>query len=297
MQTIHRRMRRGPLLMIGASLAFTAMVALVKVARTEPGLSSLEVMLWRGAMSVPVAWALIGRRWQVRRPDLLALRCGLGFGAMFCFYSAAARLPLGELSVVAKLQPLFVTVLAPLLLGGGEAGGRRVWLAIALGLGGTAVLVSPELSGTPVAGRLPAVGFALASSVLSALAHTALRALGRSEDPRVVVFWFQLAVALGAVTAIWIQPTASLTPPPTPGVWALLAGIGLFAVTGQLLQTRAYQIDHAPRVAAASYVSPLFGFLADLALFGALPRVSALIGGGLVIGAGLLLLLDEEPRP
>lgn len=280
--------------MIFASLAFTGMVALVKIARTELGLASLEVMLWRGLLSVPLAWGLIGTRWGVQRPDLLALRCGMGFGAMFCFYSAAAGLPLGELSVVAKLQPLFVALLAPLLLGGAEAGTGRVWLAIALGLGGTAVLVSPDLSGVGAPGRLPFIAFALAASVLSALAHTALRALGRSEDPRVVVFWFQLAVAAGAAAAIGIGPDTSLTLPRLPGVWAVLVGVGLFAVVGQLLQTRAYQIDHAPRVAAASYVSPLFGFLADLALFGALPRVSALAGGALVIGAGLLLLTDER---
>ncbi len=287
-------MRRGPLLMILASLSFTAMVTLVKLAQSKLGFAAVEVMAWRGLLSVPVAAALIGTRWGVRRPGLLWLRCMFGFGGMFFSYTAAGSLPIGELSVIAKLQPLLVALIAPLLLGRAETGSRRVWLAIALGLGGTVVLVSPDLSAGGTAGRLPFVGAALAAAGFSALAHTALRALGETEDPRVVVFWFQIAVAAGAVAAIAWSPETSLTLQMTPGVWGLLLGVSAFAVVGQLLQTRAYQLDRAALVAAASYVSPLFGFLADLTIFGALPRISALIGGALVVTAGILLLTDER---
>jgi drug/metabolite transporter (DMT)-like permease len=288
---IEPRIRRGPLLMIGAGLLFTLMLSLVKIARTDLGLTAAQVMFWRGLLGVPFAVALVGAGWRIRRPGVFAVRCLFGAATMFCSYSAARGLGLGELTVIAKLQPLLVAAFAPLALGRGERPDRGVLGAIALGLAGTAVLVSPHLCSSEVSrAQLPYVGFALASAVSSAIAHTSLRALGASESPQALVLWFQVAVA-GAALGVAVGEGSPIAPA-TLGVggWALLIGVGGFAWAGQLLQTHAYRLDGAARIAAASYVTPLLGFLLDAALFRALPGLPAVIGALLVLSAGWMVL-------
>ena len=43
----------------------------------------------------------------------MVVRCVLGFGAMTCFFTAAKGLSLADLSILAKLQPIVLAILAP----------------------------------------------------------------------------------------------------------------------------------------------------------------------------------------
>ncbi|MEZ4317751.1 MAG: DMT family transporter [Myxococcota bacterium] len=271
--------------MIAASAAFTVMISCVKVAGTW-GFPSAELMVWRALPAVPALFLLSGLDWRVQRPGLLLVRCVFGFCAMFCFFSSTSGLGIGELSVLTKLQPLFVAVIAPLALGSAEKPGRTVWVALALGMAGTTALVWPFLGEAPL--KMAGAAFGLGAAVFSALAHTSLRALGATERPAAVVFWFQLAVGAGAITAVALGSEA-VHPPSATQVPVLLT-IALCALLGQLWMTRAYQVDRAARVAAASYVSPLMGFVVDALFFGTVPSGWAALGALLVFAAGGVLL-------
>ena len=67
--------------------------------------------------------------------------------------------------------------------------------------------------------------------------------------------------------------------------------MGCFATAGQLLLTKAYALDRAGVVAAASNIAPLWAVLIDLALFATWPTPTALIGGALILVASLGLVL------
>ena len=58
--------------------------------------------------------------------------------------------------------------------------------------------------------------------------------------------------------------------------------------------TVAYSKDRAAPVAAAAYVAPVFGFAIDFFAFGVAPRMQALAGGVLVVGAGLYLVFGPQ---
>lgn len=193
--------------------------------------------------------------------------------------------------MLSKLQPLFVAVVAPLALGRSERPTPTVLGALGLGMLATVVLVWPVLDEGAV--RWVSACFAIAAAVFSCLAHTTLRALGATERPAAVVFWFQIAVGLGALCAVAVGPETAHVPtlPQLP----FLAGIGIAAMLGQVWMTHAYRADRAARVAAASYVSPLMGFGVDVAFFGRLPTWSAGIAAALIIAAGVMLLGSSEP--
>ncbi|MFW6051323.1 MAG: DMT family transporter [Myxococcota bacterium] len=278
-------MRRGAVYMVLASLMFTLMVGTVKVARQE--LSPLEIMVWRAVVSIPLALAFA---WKpglaiVNRGGML-LRGVFGFGAMACFFTAAKGLDLADLSIIAKLQPILIALFAPIALGSGERTTRLLWVVIGAGLVGCALIVGPDLQVGSTYGL-----FAVAATLLATGAHLSIRHLGRTDDARAIVFWFQVVVlvlAFGALAALGRAPSAL----PPPHLWPYLAGCGVAATVGQMLLTRAYALDPAPVVAAASYTGPLFAVLADLAVFGVLPGVPVVVGGGLVVGAGLVLVLS-----
>ena len=125
------RIRQGPLLMVLAGVAFTAMVACVKTVRAE--LDALEIVAWRGAIAIPLAFALLrgASPWPVNR-RALGIRVGAGFLAMTCFYTAAQGLSVADLSLLGRIQPVLIAIAAPLVLR--ERLDPRVWLLLAAGV-------------------------------------------------------------------------------------------------------------------------------------------------------------------
>lgn len=286
-----RSVRRGPLYMIVASLLLTVMIAAVKVAREELG--TFDVMVWRCATAMPLAWWLTrrgGAGLRVRNVRLMAVRCGLGFAAMACFFTATYGLALADVSILFKLQPIFVAGLAPLFLGRAERPTRRIFVVIALGLGGCALIVGPGLAVGNVYGL-----WALGAAALGAGAHVALRGLGPTDHPSTIVFWYQASSLVLSVIGVGVV-TGGLPALPSAGLWPWLIVIGVSATLGQLVMSHAYRIEKASTVAAASYVGPVWAAAGDLILFGALPSGWALGGGALVVGAGLLLVFAPRPK-
>jgi drug/metabolite transporter (DMT)-like permease len=221
---------------------------------------------------------------RLHNVSLFSLRAILGFGAMLAYFTAAHGIGVADLSLIGKMQPIVVAIIAPLLLGASEAAGGSVWLILLLGMSGCALILAPDVSIGSTYGL-----FALAGAVLSACAHVCVRGLSRTDDTRVQVFWFQGAVMVlaGAVMAI---EDPSLFGLPSAAMWPYLLGIAVAATAGQLSMTQAYAEDRAPVVAAASYAAPVWALLADLVVFSINPSWNVIIGGGIIVMAGLYLL-------
>lgn len=298
--------------MLAASAFFVGMTASVKVARAE--LSSLDAMLWRALFALPLTTtvALIttrasaasaqaegtsARHWLGRALGIvdrraLLLRCGLGFCAMFSYFTAARGLSVADLTFVMRLQPALVAIIAPWLLGGSERVGRGVLYAGAIGLLGCGVLLGPKLDpsswtagGAGLAEAWPL--WALAATAFSAAAHTMLRRLGRSDRAPAVVFWFQSFCAVVAALALLVGPGFAAI---SARNWLALGAAGVCSAGGQLCMTRAYQSERATVVSAAAAVGPLFAVGVDIIAFGLLPGAEVWAGGVLIVAAGLLLL-------
>ncbi len=275
--------------MVLACVLFTVMVALVKVAREELG--TLEVMAWRGLTAVPLAWLLARRSGLgVTNRRLLALRITFGFGAMYCFYQAARWLTMADLVLITRLEPVLVAVVAPFFLGDLERAGRRTWLLMAAGLLGCGALLEPSLRVGSTAGLV-----ALAAAALGCGAQVSLRGL-KEESSAAVVFWFQASLCAGTF-GLLLTLGGGRVPLPPASLLPHLLGIGVFATLAQLAMTRAFAIDKAPLVSAASYTSPLFAAVADLLVYAAVPGPAALVGGTVVVGSGLGLAFSAAPTP
>ena len=279
------RAGRGAVLMVLAALCFSLMVACVKVARAELG--AVEIVFWRSLVGLPLAALVMGRSpWRIVNKPVFAARAAFGMGAMVCYFTAAKGLDLADLSLLGRLQPVGIALLAPLALGRGERATRRTWILGLAGLSGCAILLGPDLAVGSSYGLVALVGVGC-----GAAAHTCLRALAPTDHPRAVVLGFQAASLAGS--GAWLLVAGGGVQPPTLALAPWLLGVGVLAFAGQLLLTRAYQEDRAARVSAASHVAPVWAVLLDLALFRVVPGWNVLLGGAVVMAAALMLVIER----
>ena len=246
--------------MISSALSFSLMGVCVKALGGR--IPVTEVVLARSVVSLVLSVVMLRQAglnpWGQRR-WLLVLRGVIGTAALLCVFAALARLPLAPATVLQYLQPTFTALLAWLLLR--ERVGPRVLLAALLGWLAVVLLSSPaELSGLfgPVASLLlgqrsaplPLAGvvLALAGALLSACAYVSVRALGRSEHPLVIVFYFPLVGLVLTLPAVLIDPVL-----PTGAESLALLGVGLFTQLGQIGITKGLLGLPAARATAMSY--------------------------------------------
>ena len=287
--------------MLGAVVCFGVMVLFVKLLR-EAGMSTPEVMAWRMAPGVPVAALLLwrrGRPWTSARPRELTGRVVFGGLAMGTYFWAIPHLSLFTNTSLALTQPVFVAMLAPLLLG--ERSTAATKAAFVLALGGTALVVVGRESGVATVGAvLPMVPIAvrLTSAVSSATAHifirrtTRVRADRPGDAPDTVVLHFAGWVSLACI--VWGLATDQLhgLPDSLPSHHAVLYIVGMSGagVAGQLMLSRAYARGRAPAVAVMGYVAIPMSLGLDAWVWNVGVQPFQLAGVVLTAGAGLLLL-------
>lgn len=279
--------------MMFASLLFAVMAAMVKA--VEQHLPVTYAIFSRSAVSLVLSVYLLrraGLHWRGNRPGLLALRGLIGFSALVCTFQSIARINLSDAVILQQTQPIWTAILARVFLG--ERARRRVILATAIALTGVVLVVRPSfLFSTDHGHALDPIGVALAlsASVLSAAAYVSVRALRKTDEPLVVVFWFALVA-----TPASLPPVLSDLQAPSLHELALLVGIGVAVQGAQLLMTRALHREPAGRVAAVGYLQVVYAFLLGTLLFAEPLSPLAIAGAALVISGALIATVERPPR-
>lgn len=284
----------GLVLMLTATAAFVVMSAFVKVLR-EDGMATPEVMFWRMLPGLPWVWVELrvrGVRLWPHRPGLVAARCAFGICAMATNFYAVRALTLVQHNVLHLLQPVFIAVLSPFVLGERLRGVAVV--ALALALGGAVAVLDPTQAADHVP-LLPAIA-GLAAALFSAFAHMWVRRATAHDAPELVVFHFTAAVSVIAL-AWGLSDGRILTLPaglaPFDAAWKIL-GMAGFGLAGQLLMTRAYGRTQAPVVAVVAYASIPLSFLLDVLAWGVSGSMATFVGSGLMVLAGALLIRAQR---
>lgn len=284
----------GIALKIGATLAFTVMVVLIKLvadrypvgelvfARSLFGLLPVLIMgLWQGESLSVVKTA---------RPMGHIGRAIVGGSAMALWFAALARLPLPDATAINFSAPLIMVALAALLLG------ERVrvyrWTAVGIGFCGILIILSPHLGaavpGSDGVNGLGA-GFAFGSACMMALAMIQVRRLTSTERTTTIVIWFAgVSSVLALLTAPfgWVMPNAEDA--------LILVAVGLFGGIGQILMTHCYRFAEASTIAPFEYTTMLWTVIAGWLVFAEVPTIEVLIGACFVIGAGVFVIFREQ---
>ncbi len=276
-------------------LLFVVMASLIKAASAEvpPG----EAVFFRSLFATPVIMVWLLSRGELRTglkardPKAHIWRGFIGSMAMGMSFAGLAILPLYEVKAIQYAMPLFVVILAAVMLG--EVVRKVRLTAVGMGMIGVLIILWPRLTAFADAGADPrlAIGalVVLTGSLCAAFAQIHVRRMVETEETAAIVFWFSLtATGLSLLTAPfgWAVPSAQAT--------AFLVSAGLVGGAGQILLTASYRYADASVIAPFEYTSMLFALVIGLIVFDEIPTAGMLAGAALVIAAGVLIILRER---
>ncbi|MEM7490138.1 MAG: DMT family transporter [Pseudomonadota bacterium] len=284
---------RGAAWMLGAIASFTSMAIAGRAVSIQ--LDTFEIMLYRSCVGVAVVLA-VGlatgglRSVTTRNLPLQAVRNVAHFTGQNLWFLAITLAPLAQVFALEFTSPLWVLLLAPLILG--ERVRRVQYGVAAIGFAGVLIVAQP-FSGSVSPGLL----WAALAAVAFAVTNLLTRKLTRDETVMGILFWLTvLQLVFGLVCAGIdgdIAPPDAITAP-----WLVVIGLaGLCAH---------WCLTNALAVAPASVVMPVdFLRLPLIAVIGAVAYGESLdpwvlLGGAVVFGAAwanLILASPARSRP
>ncbi len=284
--------------MATAAVLFASMNFFARIASTSTSWTTVGAVraLVGALVAVAVARAR-GASLAVRDHKAMFWRSLLGTASMLLtFYALSSRtLSLGDTVTLLNLTPVFLAVLAPIVLRETTTG--RTGLAILVALGGIVLVLRPSFSfgdGAVAVGpsaRATACA-AVAASFCSSLAMMMLRRLGKSETAESIAVHFSLfaAAALAILSAFDLR-----MPSLRDGLCMIAAGV--CAGFAQIAMTRAYALERAAPVSAMGYLAVVASALLGAAMLHERPTVSAMLGMALVVAGGIVVTFAREERP
>ncbi len=279
---------------LGISFKLASVVCLAGMAACVKALGSsipaAQAIFFRGVISMFVltiiAWrgeglhVLKTRNWRGH-----AMRSIAGSLSMFCWFTALTLIPFAQMTAISFTVPLFLTVLAMVVLG--ERIHMYRWTALGIGFAGVVIIVAPALS--EGSGNMLGIAVSLLAAVLAAFALLALRRMSGEEHAITITFYFFVTSSTLAVLTLVFEGW----PLPQGTQWLLLGLTGLFGVLGQLFMSYTYRYAEASLVAPLDYVNMLIAVTIGYYVFGEIPRWSTWIGAPLVIASGGIILWRE----
>jgi drug/metabolite transporter (DMT)-like permease len=278
------RRRSGAIDMVLAAFFFSVMSLQVKLVGER--LPSQEVVFVRAAVSLAFAYVLVRRakpgNWGHRK-GLLVWRGLMGFAALSCFFYAIIHLPLADATVIQYTNPVFTAWLGWLLLDESLSPGEAVLSGA--GLLGVLLIARPTFLFGGAARLDPlAVAVGVAGALFSAAAYVSVRKLARTEHPMLIVFYFTLVTVPASLPGMAMHAVI-----PTLQELALLIGVGVTAVLGQVYLTRGLQNEPAGRATAIGYVQIVFAAVWSVLAFREYPDLLSLAGAALVLVSVIVL--------
>ena len=279
----------GILCKVIGTLLFAVMFAAVRW--LGPHFPIGQMVFWRSTVGLAVilvtALATGGPKLLVtRRIDAHALRSLAGVMAMFCNFTAFTLLPLADVTALGFAAPLFVVILAALMLG--ESVHLYRWSAVLVGFAGVLIIVGPHAqmgSGNALIGSV----CALAGAGLTAFAMIYLRRMSSHEHSITIAFYFMVTTAgISLVTALWGWNV------PTKEEILLLVLTGLAGGLGQLFLSFSYRYAEVSLLAPFDYAALIWAVALGYLVFGELPALQVWIGAAIVVVAGLLIVWRER---
>lgn len=274
---------------------FVAMSSFIKAAGQLP---AGQIVFFRSFFAIlPVMAYLAYRRElrsaiQTKRPFGHVLRGVIGVFAMGLAFFALTRLPLPEAITLNYAQPLFVVIFSALFLG--EMVRVYRWSAVAVGLVGVVIVSWPKLSLLSGGAQMGSDEFlgviaALMAAAFSAAAMLQVRSLVHTEKSAVIVIWFSLTASVAGLMTFpfgW-QPIDA-----KQALFLVIAGV--CGGIAQIFMTEAYRHAEASTVAPFEYTSIIVAIAVGYLVFGEYPTIHIIVGGTIVIGAGVFIVWRES---
>lgn len=292
----------GALLIVIAAAGFGTLGPMTRYA-DEAGVSSLALATWRAGVGAVIvllflgAQTVAGRRSWLRWRDLpardrivLAIAAPTNAALNLAAFVAFLRIGIALTLLIFYVYPAFVALASVIWFG--ERLDRVRWAALAMSMAGVVLVVvgAGELGAIDALGIGLALASALAQTFYALAAHHWFRAVPGAQAAAstmggaaivylvialVIGRFGVLAAPLASSAALWPVLVAGVVGAGLPTVW-FIGGIRMLG---------------APRATILATLEPVVGVGLAALLFGAMPTPLQLIGGVLIIAAGIVLQL------
>jgi len=275
---------RGAGYMLVATVFWAGLTILVRMVSAR--YSVFEILFFRNLVSMLILlpWMLrVGRAgWATRRAPMHLLRTAFAYLGMLGMFYGIARIPLADVVALGFTQPLFISLLAIIVLGEAATGRRSV--ALVAGFVGVWVIVRPGFAGLD-----PATWIVLGSSLVYAGSNICIKVLMSTDSPVQAVIYvnmMMLPLSLAPAALDWV----------TPG-WpdlVLMAGIGITGALGVYFASRAYAAADASAVVPYDFMRLPLAAAGAYVLFNEVADAWTWVGALIIFGSSYALALAER---
>jgi drug/metabolite transporter (DMT)-like permease len=241
------------------------------------GFSVFQIAFFRALISLGICLYLLhksGLSLKGNRQSMLWFRGLLGTASIFSFYYTLQNIPLATAFTISQLAPLFIGILAAMVLK--EKISTLQWFFLILAFSGVLLIKGFDLRVTTLD-----ITIAVFSAIMTAGAHFTIKVINL-DDPPVKVMTYLPLVSLPLVTPFAIHYWKN----PTIFEIFLLSAIGLLAHFAQLFLTKAYQQEKAANLIPFYFLgvamSILWGYLAFEETF----NIQSVLGMAFLLIAG-----------
>ncbi len=245
----------------------------------------LPLLLWRGPSLAQTG------QWKI-----YSVRVAIGVCAMSSWFIGLSMVPVGEVTAISFLAPLFATIFAALLLK--EVVRARRWMATLVGFAGALVILRPGVGDTSLG-----VWIIVFSATAMGLSTTFIKRLTNADDPDKVVFITTLMM-----TPITLLPALYVWEWPAADVWPWLVALGPVATLGHVTMARAFAATEASVVMGIDFARLPFAVLYGYMAFGEIIDLWTWVGAAIIFASSIYIArreaklrrpitTSETPRP
>ncbi len=229
---------------------------------------------------------------DVSQKKILLARTCAGLAGLASYMYAVIHLTLSLATVMGQTMSLFITMLAPLILG--EKVGIRRMLSVVAGFCGVLIVLQP---GGGMFSEYSNLGLlaGLLAPFCGAMMYIFLRKLGTRDSPISTAIWYNLAGTV-LFTALLLHsgnefPEMQMD---NAGLWFMLIGIGVASSLQQFMMARSHQLADASTLAPVHYASVPVSIFFGIILFADPIGLNFIAGTGVIIGASWYIFKREQ---
>mgnify|MGYP001257552162 FL=1 len=275
---------RGAAWMILAGLCWTIMTILVR--QLSADYSSFEILFFRNLVAVCILLPLSIRRGfsslKTQRLPLHCLRAFLSYVGVLLLFYGVANIPLPDVTALSFTQPLFVVLLAALILK--ESVNGACWAAVIAGFIGLLVIVRPGFIAVELATIL-----VVFSAFSYAVSNICVKRLMTTDTANQSVFYFNLLmlpIALVPTIFFWVTPALADLP--------LLVGIGVNGTIAVYAYARSFTLADASAVMPFDFLRMPMAATAAFLLFSEIGDLWTWIGSIIIFASSYALAKNSS---
>ena len=278
---------------IGISLSLLEVVCTIIIASLVKfiagDLSVLMVLFFRYFFCIPLllVTAIKQRKYNAFKINSrfgLFVRTLTGIGSFGCLFTALQFIDLSLMTTLLQTMPLFVVLLAPILIKEFVAWSRR-FLAL-FGFIGVIIILDPFEKGW--------VNFGIILGILSpffgAIMTIFVRRLGKTDHPATTALWYNI---LSAIIFLLVCLTFDIKWPNFNQTLIILTVIGFVSSFQQICLAYSLKLAPASLLAPLRYTSVPIGILVGVLYFKEEISINFFIGTTIIVFCSLMIIKNE----